>query len=214
VVAHNRKYVLRKEDEEDLLLEETWSPWLWNVAEKSITPTYLSQNAAKFPPDPTTGMRTIVGTTFDDIIMDPKKDVLVYFYAPWCTHCATVGPIYDKLAASITTFRKESGKAWNNVIIAKMDASENECDLVGPWSDMVQSYPTIILFKAVKKSQKVKKRVPTDAREHKKLLEFLYANANNLKDLEPPDDSEEIIKVKKSANIVDREKKKAKSSEL
>jgi thiol-disulfide isomerase/thioredoxin len=29
----------------------------------------------------------VVGSTFDTIVMDPTKDVLLEVYAPWCQHC-------------------------------------------------------------------------------------------------------------------------------
>ena len=29
----------------------------------------------------------VVGSTFQEVILDPARDVLVEFYAPWCGHC-------------------------------------------------------------------------------------------------------------------------------
>lgn len=51
---------------------------------------------------------------FDKIVMDANKDVLVEFYAPWCGHCKSLAPVYEKLGS---TYKNEK-----NIVVAKMDA--------------------------------------------------------------------------------------------
>jgi hypothetical protein len=49
------------------------------------------------PPRPRP-LQIVVGKSFDKIVKDVKKDVLLEVYAPWCGHCKQLDPIYKKLA--------------------------------------------------------------------------------------------------------------------
>jgi len=81
----------------------------------------------------------LVGKSFDQIVMDPTKDVLVEFYAPWCGHCKKLAPIYEEVAQKL---------AHNtNLVIAKMDSTANETDKVS-----VQGFPTIKFWPAGNKT--------------------------------------------------------------
>ena len=43
-------------------------------------------------------VKVVVASTFDEIVNDPTKDVLIEFYAPWCGHCKSLAPKYEELA--------------------------------------------------------------------------------------------------------------------
>ena len=53
------------------------------------------------PADDGTKVVTVVGKTFDEIVMDETKDVLIEFYAPWCGHCKSLAPKWTELAEKV-----------------------------------------------------------------------------------------------------------------
>ncbi|MCP9259867.1 Protein disulfide-isomerase [Dirofilaria immitis] len=63
-------------------------------------------------------VKVVVAKTFQEMIMNVEKDVLIEFYAPWCGHCKALAPKYDELG------QKLSGEP--GVVIAKMDATAND----------------------------------------------------------------------------------------
>lgn len=108
-------------------------------------------------------VKVISGKEFQSRVMESDKDVLLEFYAPWCGHCKTLAPKYDELA--------ESFAEVSSIMIAKMDATENEID--HPKVD-VKGFPTIIFFPANDKANPV---TYDGAREVSGFTEFLKQNA-------------------------------------
>ena len=73
-------------------------------------------------------------------MMDPTKDVLVEFYAPWCGHCKKFEPTYAEFARKITS-------SSNQVVVARMDVTQNDVDGLD-----VSGFPTLRLWRADRKS--------------------------------------------------------------
>lgn len=87
----------------------------------------------------------VVGQTFDQIVMDAQKDVLIEFYAPWCGHCKKLEPDYTALAKKY--------KNEKNLVIAKMDATAND---VPNENYKVEGFPTIYFAPSNSKQNPVK----------------------------------------------------------
>jgi protein disulfide-isomerase A1 len=112
----------------------------------------------------------LVGKAFDQIVMDPTKDVLVEFYAPWCGHCKKLAPIYDEVAQKLAHNK--------NLIIAKMDSTANETDKV-----TISGFPTIKFWPAGKKDK------PLDFEGERTVEGFIeYLTKNSANPLIPKDD--------------------------
>jgi protein disulfide isomerase family A protein 3 len=107
-------------------------------------------------------VKVVVAESFNDIVNDDTKDVLIEFYAPWCGHCKSLAPKYDELAKKL---EKE-----DSIVIAKMDATAN--DVPKPYE--VQGFPTI--YFAPKGSKQAPKKYQ-GAREVKDFIEYIAREA-------------------------------------
>lgn len=76
----------------------------------------LNENPMRQPKAPS-AVLDLTLETFDSVAMDPTKHALVEFYAPWCGHCKSLAPVYEKLGK---VFEAES-----SVIVAKVGALLN-----------------------------------------------------------------------------------------
>jgi len=82
-------------------------------------------------------VRVIVGKSFQEEVLDSKKDTFLVAYAPWCGHCKALHPKWEELAEKMQKFN-------DKVVIAKIDATANDL----PPQFNVRGFPTIFLVKA------------------------------------------------------------------
>ncbi|CAK7199122.1 Protein disulfide-isomerase erp38 [Sporothrix eucalyptigena] len=112
---------------------------------------------------PASDVVMLTEATFDKTI-GGEQDVLVAFTAPWCGHCKTLAPTWEKLA---TDFAAESG-----VVIAKVDAEGENSKQVAK-DQGVSSYPTIKFFPKGSKSPELY----AGGRSEDDLVKFINAKA-------------------------------------
>lgn len=109
-----------------------------------LQPTIKSQPV----PDRQTGpVVEVVGLSYDDVVLEPKKDVLVEFYTPWCGPCRALLPAYEQLAAAYAAHHK----ARDLVTIAKVECDGNDV----PDTDIL-GFPWFKLYPAGKKNSPVR----------------------------------------------------------
>ncbi|XP_053190784.1 protein disulfide-isomerase A3-like [Scomber japonicus] len=109
-------------------------------------------------------VKIVVAESFDEIVNDPDKDVLIQFYSPSCPHCKKLEPVYRELAD--TLFKDP------NIVIAKMNAADNDV----PTGYDVQGYPTIYFAPKGKKDEPIRYQ---GARELRDFLRFLKREAGH-----------------------------------
>ena len=76
----------------------------------------------------------VTDSTFEQMVVESDKLVLVDFWAEWCGPCKMIAPILDQIAQEL------DGK----LVIGKLDIDENQ-DTAMAFG--VMSIPTLLLFK-------------------------------------------------------------------
>ncbi|XP_074469112.1 protein disulfide isomerase family A, member 8 isoform X1 [Sebastes fasciatus] len=115
------------------------------------------------PEKNTAAVKVVVAESFDDVVNDPDKDVLIQFYSRSCPHCKKLEPVYKELAETLSSDP--------NMVIAKMNAADNDV----PQGYDVQGYPTIYFAPVGKKDEPIRYE---GGRELRDFLKFLKNEAS------------------------------------
>jgi protein disulfide-isomerase A1 len=160
VRIHDTRHDLKKFTMEGEINEENVRKFVDDWEHGRLRANLKSQEV---PESQTEDVHVLVGKAFNDVVLDPTKDVLVEFYAPWCGHCKKLAPIYDEVAKKL--------KHNTNLVLAKMDATANEVESVS-----IQGFPTIKFWPANNKNQ------PIDFNEERTVegfIKFLQKHSTN-----------------------------------
>ena len=160
-VSRTERYTLRFDDE---FSSEELIEFLDDFKAGKLKPVLRSQPKPRKNDGP---VKVVVGDTFNDIVFDSKKDVMVEFYAPWCGHCKQLEPKYKKLGKKF--------KDKKSIVIAKFDANNNDA----PPQFEYSGFPTIFFVPAGAEIGS-KPTLYEGAREVKDMAEFIKKEAVSL----------------------------------
>ena len=76
----------------------------------------------------------VTDSTFEDVVINADKPVLVDFWAEWCGPCKMIAPVLEELATELDA----------KLTIGKIDVDENQSTAMAYG---VYSIPTLLLFK-------------------------------------------------------------------
>jgi len=130
--------------------------------DKSLAPNVKTEVE---PADNNGPVKVIVGSSFDNEVINNDRDVFVEFYAPWCGHCKSLAPKWEELGTIFTDNE--------NVVIGKVDATANDTPA------KVQGFPTLILYPAGGKASPV---TYEGDRTPQAMAEFVRSNGGTFKD--------------------------------
>jgi len=155
------KYLISGHDElaKPDILADFWA----KVKVKKIEPVKKSAPAPEEPEDEI-GRTTVVYSTFDSIVMDPKKWVIVDYYTPSCEECNELDTVWGDVAYHVMNSKLRKA----GLRVAKYDVAANYA------AEPVSMVPKIVLYPAVKSSRKFKdKKVFTGLRKFDDIMEFI-----------------------------------------
>lgn len=75
----------------------------------------------------------ITDATFDEVVLQSDKPVLVDFWAAWCGPCRMVGPIIDEI----------SNEYNDKAVVGKVDVDSNQ-EFAAKYG--VRNIPTVLVF--------------------------------------------------------------------
>jgi protein disulfide-isomerase-like protein len=123
-------------------------------------------------------LTALTASTFDLIVRDPMRDVLVAFVAPWCGHCRALAPEFaraaDLLAASFPT-----------LVLATFDVTAHQV----PTGFDVSGYPTLLFMPAAPGA--VQPQRYTGGRQAEDIIDWMKARALSLRRKAPPGEHEQ-----------------------
>lgn len=115
----------------------------------TVSPYYKSQ---PIPDNKNMSVLTVVGKTFDELILNSPDNILLEIHTPWCITCETTSKQMEKLTKHF--------KGLDNLIFARIDASLNEHPKL-----QVDDYPTLLFYSADDKTKPIQLNTKSSVKE-------------------------------------------------
>ncbi|KAI8635357.1 thioredoxin-like domain-containing protein [Xylariaceae sp. FL1651] len=160
-------------DIEKEITPETIGSFVEEFSAGKIEPSLKSEPIPESQEGPVT---VVVGKTYEEIVLDDTKDVLIEFYAPWCGHCKALAPKYDDLASLYA-----NSEFKDKIVIAKVDATANDVP------DEIRGFPTIKMYAAGSKSEPA---TYSGSRTVEDLIKFIKENGKYKAEVEEKKEEE------------------------
>ena len=106
-------------------------------------------------------LKVIVGTTFEERVINSDESAFIEFYAPWCGACKELAPKFEKVATAL------KGEA---LLVAKMDVTANGID--AKYGLDIKSFPQVYFFPALDKLKPVQYSGPKEVEPMVKFLQL------------------------------------------
>lgn len=155
-IANNQKFPF---DQEAEITFDAISKFVEDFDTGKLEPSIKSEPIPETQPDAVT---VVVAKSYEQIVLDDTKDVLIEFYAPWCGHCKALAPKYEDLASQYA-----DSEFKDKIVIAKVDATLNDVP------DEIQGFPTIKMYPAGSKDAPITYQ---GSRTIEDLIDFIAEN--------------------------------------
>ncbi|CZT49759.1 related to protein disulfide-isomerase precursor [Rhynchosporium secalis] len=120
----------------DTLSLDAMKAFVQQFLSNSLSPVIKSDPVLKLSSQ-SSSLATLVGSNFEDYVMDKSKDILVEFCVPWYDYCSDLQKVMDSLGQKYAQINLS-----NKVALATIDVSTNDVPV------RITGYPTLILFRA------------------------------------------------------------------
>lgn len=159
--ARKRKFPFSAQGSIDDLRISRVGPFVEDFMAGRLAPSVLSE-----PVPETKGgggpVTKVVANSFDSVVLDDSKDVLIYYFRDDCPYCQALNPVYDSIA--------EAYKAQDKVVVAKMNIMKN---------DVPEDVPYIPYVRLYKAGDKANALLYQGQRTYRDIVKFLKENGRH-----------------------------------